>query len=50
MSEFAAVAVALAVRGFAVISIDYRCEGALRSPPGSDYFDPWHDAVEDVRF
>ena len=47
MSSFAAVAVALARRGFAVLSIDYRCEGGLRK--GGDYFHPWYDAVEDAR-
>jgi hypothetical protein len=30
MTKFANVATALARRGFAVVSIDYRCEGALR--------------------
>jgi len=50
MSSFAAVALALAQRGFAVISIDYRCEGALRvkGDPTSN-FHPWYDAVEDAR-
>ena len=50
MSAFAAVAHSMARRGFAVVSIDYRCEGALRNKAaGGDYFDPWHDAVEDGR-
>ena len=49
MSSFAVIALTLAARGFAVISIDYRCEGALRSPPMDDNFHPWFDAVEDAR-
>ena len=47
MSRFVAVARALARRGFAVISIDYRCEGRLRGI--GDFFHPWYDAVEDAR-
>ena len=51
MSSFAEQAMSLARHGFAVVSIDYRCEGALRrGPPArSDEFHPWYDAVEDAR-
>ena len=49
MSSFADVAMALARRGFAVVSIDYRCEGPLRAGDPADLFHPWFDAVEDAR-
>ena len=41
MSSFADVAMALARRGFAVVSIDYRCEGPLRAGDPADLFHPW---------
>lgn len=47
MSSFAAQAMELARHGFVAVSIDYRCEGPLRS--ASDNFHPWFDAVEDAR-
>ena len=46
MSSFAEQAMELARHGFAVVSIDYRCEGSLRP---QDEFHPWFDAVEDAR-
>ena len=46
MSSFADRAMELARHGFVAVSIDYRCEGALRP---QDEFHPWYDAVEDAR-
>jgi acetyl esterase/lipase len=47
MLSFVDVAQSLARRGFSVVSIDYRCEGALRDTPRNE--STWLDPVEDAR-